>query len=228
MAALRSLKEAVSEVSRQTRRPKMRHKPGLAWASVPLLTLGLGAAPAFVYIALRYHRPRYLVPAAAYALATTVAITLIALTQAFTVAVGVALVIVCSGVATAHTLAVRREVSVAGSDNDVQVAAARERLRRRKEARRLVGADPSLALELGIGRPDLPRQFDDGGLVDVNHSPADVLGKILCVDDATAQRIVATRSELGGFTSLDELSVTMDLHPAQLDSVADRLLFLRG
>lgn len=228
LVALRTLKATVCEVATQTKPARTRRRPGIAWASVPLLTLGLGAAPAFVYIALRYHRPRYLVPAAAYALATTVAITLIALTQAFTVAVGVSLVICCTGVATAHTLAVRREVSVAGSDNDVQVAAARERLRRRAEARRLVRADPRLALELGIGRPDLTRQFDDGGLVDVNHAPARSLCDALGLDLGTAERIVRTRSELGGFASVDELSVTLDLHPAQLDSVADRLLFLRG
>ena len=32
-----------------------------------------------------------------------------------------------------------------------------------------------LAQELKIGRPDLPRDYDDGGLVDVNHVPAAIL-----------------------------------------------------
>jgi hypothetical protein len=34
---------------------------------------------------------------------------------------------------------------------------------------------PVLARELRIGRPDVPRQFDDGGLVDLNHAPVPVL-----------------------------------------------------
>src|SRR5690606_39982870 len=32
-----------------------------------------------------------------------------------------------------------------------------------------------LAKRLAIGRPDLPRQFDDGGLIDLNHAPEHVL-----------------------------------------------------
>ena len=81
--------------------------------------------------------------------------------------------------------------------------------------------------ELGIGRPDLDGPFDDGGLVDVNHSPAEVLCELPGIDRGIADRIVSTRSELGGFTSLDEMSVTLDLPPAKLDAISDRLLFLR-
>ena len=35
-----------------------------------------------------------------------------------------------------------------------------------------------LARELRIGRPDLPRQYDDGGLVDVNNVPVGVLAEL--------------------------------------------------
>ncbi|GAB3997477.1 hypothetical protein GCM10029992_20460 [Glycomyces albus] len=45
----------------------------------------------------------------------------------------------------------------------------------RDQARRTAAADPMLAKRLAIGRPDLPRQFDDGGLVDLNHAPSQVL-----------------------------------------------------
>jgi hypothetical protein len=46
--------------------------------------------------------------------------------------------------------------------------AAKERRELRRKARDIVAGDPGLARELGIGRPDLDRPFDDGGLIDVN------------------------------------------------------------
>jgi hypothetical protein len=35
-----------------------------------------------------------------------------------------------------------------------------------------------MAWELRIGRPDLPRVYDDGGLIDVNHVPPQVLATL--------------------------------------------------
>jgi DNA uptake protein ComE-like DNA-binding protein len=196
------------------------------WALVPLATLGIGSAPAFVYLSLRYHRLRFLVPAFVYGLATGAAVTLMTLAHLLTIGLGIALLLVTMGVATAHALAVRGEVAVVAGDNERHVIAAKERLRRRAEARKLAFADPLLAHELGIGRPDLGRDFDDGGLVDVNHSPADVIADLPGVGRHVAEKIVSARTELGGFASLDELSVSLDLPPAQLDGVADRILFL--
>jgi hypothetical protein len=167
-----------------------------------------------------------MVPAVAYALATAAAVTLISLGNALTVGLGVALMLMCTGLATAHALAVRRDVAVGTDENDQHVNAAKQRLKRRTEARKLAMGDPRLAHELGIGRPDLDGPFDDGGLVDVNHSPAEVLCELPGIDRTIANRIVSVRSELGGFTSLDEMSVTLDLPPAQLDAISDRLLFL--
>lgn len=205
-----------------------RRRPGVLWALVPLATFGIGSAPAFVYVSLRYHRMRFLLPALVYALATGTAVTLITLAHLLTIGIGVALLLVTTGVATAHALAIRGDVAVVVGDNDRHVSAAKERLRRRAEARKLATIDPKLAHELGIGRPDLPSDFDDGGLVDVNHAPSDVLAALPGMGRQVAEQIVRTRSELGGFASLDELSVTLDLHPEQLDVIEDRLLFLRG
>lgn len=42
-------------------------------------------------------------------------------------------------------------------------------------ARHIVQTNPALARELRIGRPDLPREYDDDGLVDVNCVPGAVL-----------------------------------------------------
>jgi hypothetical protein len=39
----------------------------------------------------------------------------------------------------------------------------------------LAASNPALARELTIGRPDLARDYDDGGLADVNHVPGRML-----------------------------------------------------
>src|SRR5699024_9098088 len=43
----------------------------------------------------------------------------------------------------------------------------------RQEARKILHRDPMMARELRIGRPDLPRTYDDGGLVDLNTAPGE-------------------------------------------------------
>jgi DNA uptake protein ComE-like DNA-binding protein len=204
-----------------------RQTPGFLWALVPLGTFGIGTPPAFVYLAMRYNRPKSLFAAVAYLVVMTLAFALVAVGHLLAVVLGVALMFWCAVIGTAHALAVRRNVSVR-DDYKAHLATARESLRRRDDARRLATKDPRLARELGIGRPDLPHRFDDGGLVDMNHSPVHVIADLPGIDLLTAVKIVAIRSELGGFGSVDEMSVTLDLPPTQLDGIADRLLFLRG
>jgi hypothetical protein len=70
------------------------------------------------------------------------------------------------------------------------VAAALAARQRREQARAIAAGDPALARELCIGRPDLPRQFDNGGLVDVNHVPVQVLVERLGLSQEEAGRVV--------------------------------------
>ena len=51
--------------------------------------------------------------------------------------------------------------------------------------------DPALARSLGIGRPDLARGYDDGGLVDLNTASAPVIAQVCGLDAALAEAIVA-------------------------------------
>jgi hypothetical protein len=111
---------------------------------------------------------------------------------------------------------------------DPAVAAAHWRRSRRQEARELLRSDPQLAAELKIGRPDLPgRTFDDGGLIDINHVPANVLAAGLDVVPALAQEIITQRERLDGFSSADELLVYCEgLKPERLQVIRDRLIFV--
>ncbi|GIF35818.1 ComEA family DNA-binding protein [Actinoplanes xinjiangensis] len=115
-----------------------------------------------------------------------------------------------------------------GTGVDPALAAAQWRAARRQEARELQATQPAMANELMIGRPDLPgRQYDDGGLIDVNHVPADWLVRYLTIDRDLADRIVEARDRHNGFTTAEELVVYCEgLTPAKLDLFRDRLVFV--
>lgn len=94
-------------------------------------------------------------------------------------------------------------------DPSVQNAlAAREH---RDKARKIVQSDPALARDLRIGRPDLEREFYDGGLVDLNNAPASILSHYCGIPPEAAERIVTTRALYAeGFSSVEEAIVVSD------------------
>ena len=107
-------------------------------------------------------------------------------------------------VPTAHALVVRGRVFEPESQQPALVAALQAR-QRRQEARAIAARDLNLARELRIGRPDLPRQFDDGGLVDLNHVPVHVIVQVLGLAEAEAAQVIETRDRIGGFLSAEEV-----------------------
>ncbi|MEU4243281.1 helix-hairpin-helix domain-containing protein [Actinoplanes sp. NPDC026619] len=105
---------------------------------------------------------------------------------------------------------------------DPAIAAAQWRVDRRAEARQLLQSNPAMAWELRIGRPDIKqRQYDDGGLVDINHVPASWLTYVLQIPPPLAEEIVEARTVHEGLTSPEELIVYC---PGMTD---DRLAMIR-
>jgi Helix-hairpin-helix motif len=97
-------------------------------------------------------------------------------------------------------------------DADPVVARALAARQRRIEARKLWTSDPAMARELGVGRPDLGRGFDDGGLVDLNAASAPVMARVCGIDQRQAEAIVAARTARGGsYFNLGELFVDISL-----------------
>jgi DNA uptake protein ComE-like DNA-binding protein len=105
------------------------------------------------------------------------------------------------------------------------VAGAEERLSDRDRARKLVTERPAVAKELGIGRPDLPNA-QDAGLVDINNAPASVLGTLPGINDALATKIVETRAETHGFSSVEDLGVALDLDGQLVEDLRAVVVFL--
>ena len=197
------------------------------WALLPLLTWGLLAPVPFVHAAIRLHTTVMWLVAAIYVLAWAVVGPAGVLAQdpdpndlvvAFS---QLGLVIA----ATAHAFMLRPRVFPPPRPDDPAVAAALTARGQRERAREIMASDPTLGRELRIGRPDLPRQYEDGGLVDVNHVPAPVLADRLGLSQEEAARVVATRAQLGRFSSPAELAVYAELPDATVEAARDRLLF---
>jgi DNA uptake protein ComE-like DNA-binding protein len=73
------------------------------------------------------------------------------------------------------------------------------------------------AKALGIGRPDIDLAFD-GGLIDVNSAPAQVIERLPHTDATLAERIVAVRERVGGFSSIQDLGLVLGLPAPVLDA----------
>jgi hypothetical protein len=207
------------------------------WAWAPLLSVGMLTFLPFLRIAAARRRSRDWTLFAIYSGVTVVIVTLANIGApargALNSAIG-AVVFVLIVVATTHALIELRSLprplhaATPGQPFVPQpdpVQLARARIGRRAEARELARRDPVLARELRIGRPDLPRQYDDGGLVDVNNVPDIVLAQHLQLTPQEIQAVVAARGQLGNFTSAEEVSVYAQLAPARVDAIRDLLWF---
>jgi hypothetical protein len=99
------------------------------------------------------------------------------------------------------------------------------RRERRDQARDLLARGPELGAELRIGRLDLPRTFDDGGLVDLNQVPESFIAELPGFTAVIAERVVSARRLRGGFLIADDLVVFAGVRVEVLELCRDRLLF---
>ena len=199
---------------------------------VPAVTFGLGSAIPFLYWGLWLRSRKLIAVGAGYGVAACLCLLLLNGTSSNSAEGGLAamLALGLASVATAHAFVLRHELlgehlSVRSGHTDAERLAV-ERIRRREYARRLLHSDPLLAYELRVGRPDLPRDFDDGGLIDVNHASAGALTRLPEINEQMAAEIVTARESVGGFSSLDDLSVVVGCAPQPFDRLEDFLVFV--
>jgi DNA uptake protein ComE-like DNA-binding protein len=195
-----------------------------AWAAVPLVTLGLGTAPAFLYPALRRRRPGDWISLALYLALTTLGLVGTEAESVMSDVSTVALLAAWIG-GTVHAFAIRSRVFATKNRYLDAIAMASQR-RELRSAARDTARDPAMAWELRIGRPDLQRGFDDGGLVDVNHAPPSVLASLPGMTPELVNRIVETRDQLSGFSSVEELSSLAQLPPSLTGALNEYAIFL--
>lgn len=205
-----------------------------AFVCVPLLSFGYLTGPTLAFAAYRLRSWLLGVAAAGY-LAITVFVCGLpdepsesTLDVMWLLGFGVNMVL-----GTAHAAFVQHRLFRGNDDRpstatDPAVAAALARRQRRREARQLLERDPGLAAELRIGRPDLPRQYDDGGLIDVNCVPAHVLSQLPGLGPHHVDRILAARRTTLGLTTVEDLIVYADVPPDVAESLREVLVFRSG
>lgn len=128
------------------------------------------------------------------------------------------LVLVTWGATIAHALVVRPAYLRLTDPVGGELQGATRIADRRREARRLAREEPVRALEIGVGRPDLPGGFD-GGVVDLNNAPVDAIATLPGVGGDLAERIVAVREEINGFESLDDAGHVLHLSAPTIDRI---------
>ncbi|GAB7048028.1 BTAD domain-containing putative transcriptional regulator [Catenuloplanes indicus] len=98
----------------------------------------------------------------------------------------------------------------------------------RQQARQILTYRPDIAAELGIGRPDLIRWYDDGGLLDVNAVPEALLVTLPGVTAEMAHDLAAERARGGPFGSPEDLVARGALPRRRADALRPLLIFGAG
>ena len=110
--------------------------------------------------------------------------------------------------------------------NRMAIAQVDSRRRLRESSRRIATEDPTKARELRIGRPDLRRAYDDGGLIDINAVPVTYLMTIPGMTREVAGQIIEWREEKGPFHSTAELVVHTNLTAKAAEQIDEYALYL--
>lgn len=208
----------------------MRHyapMPRGRWVLASLCPVGWLTWLGFGYAGIRAKRPLWVAFGAMYlaiAAATIVVTSLDENTTGTEDDLGYLAMFVGWGAGIAHSFASRRAyLRRIDMLEDPALKAAQIAAERQAFARELAQRNPQLAREAQIGRSG---GFDEAGVVDVNHAAVEDLADLPRIDAATARRIVAVRDELGGFSSLEELGMTLDLPGDAVEQLRGRVVFL--
>ncbi len=97
---------------------------------------------------------------------------------------------------------------------------------RRNLARQFAAVDPVGATQAGIGRPDILRFFDDGGLLDLNHASPQDLARLAGVTVFEAHRIGVDRYRHGPYQEPRDLVMRGLLTPRKLRRIESWLVCL--
>jgi hypothetical protein len=220
---------------------KERWKAGGWYLGVPILSAGVFAAIPFWHAHSRLNRPELRSLAVTYSVAGIAIMAIVGITPKDaqgdpvgvlggilqTITVLSALIVIIT--ACVKLAPVRREIfsrpGWGAPAVDPYMDQVKQSRARREEARALLAQDPAMARELGIGRPDLGRGYDDGGLVDLNSAPAAAIASVCGVHASVAEAIVAARTlRGGGFYNLGEVLVDVAVPPSAEDALRDRAI----
>jgi hypothetical protein len=203
---------------------------------VVVLSLGMLSFVPFLHAATRTRKPLMWLWVALYTAAVVTLFLFTGTGNAGGFAVGLMII------ASVHSVVLRQQVwpptaarqldphapALAGTSTDPAVAAVLAARARREDSRRLAAGDAQMARELRIGRPELPRTYDDGGLVDLNSAPPQVIAHTCEIELATATMITNACAAGITFTTVDDVFSFTDIPYPLWDRVRDRALVISG
>jgi hypothetical protein len=197
------------------------------WVLTSLIPFGWVTWAGFLYAGFRAKRPAWVVAGFAYLAVTALTLFVTSLDNnedGLEDNLGYILMFSAWGVGILHSFLTRKAyVRRIEMLDDPALERARHARERQAYARELAQSDPELARAALIGRGG---GFDEGGVVDVNHAPVEDIADLPGIDAATARRIVAVREGVGGFTSLEDLGMTMDLPGDVVERLRGRVVCL--
>jgi len=100
------------------------------------------------------------------------------------------------------------------------------RRRQRDEYRGLVKRDVHLARTMGVGRPDLKRNFDDGGLLDLNALSFEALTTFGQMSATEARQVVEARERRGRLSAVEDISAGAELQESFVLRLRQLAVFL--
>jgi hypothetical protein len=195
----------------------MRRARRLWWVVLAFVPFGFVGWLGVIYAGARVHRRSWVALGAVYAAVLVAALVIDGPDGSFADDLSFGLALLTWAAQLVHTMVVEPP--------DTERMRAERAAQKREEARRLAREDEVRALELGIGRPDLPESFD-GGLVDLNNAPAEAIASVSGVDRALADRIVAVREEIHGFSSLEDAAHVLELNAPLVDRIRRHVVVL--
>ncbi|MGH2946847.1 MAG: ComEA family DNA-binding protein [Solirubrobacteraceae bacterium] len=198
------------------------------WGLAVLATFGVAGPFLFAYAAGRARKWSWWVAAAIYAVLIAGGVLLASLSEDESTSRTLAgfMILVAWFAGPVHAFLVRREYErVVASPTRRALEAARGAVAERVEAQRLAVDEPMVALQMGIGRPDVPgaRHF---GVVDVNRAGLKALSRLPGVDDDLAREIVRAREQIDGFASLEDLGVVLHLDGNLVEDLRPYVVFI--
>ncbi|NDL57094.1 helix-hairpin-helix domain-containing protein [Phytoactinopolyspora mesophila] len=197
----------------------------VVWIALPVFSLGLLAWVPAGQVWYRARTVAWFLTAAVLLLASAGILVAMAASAA---GAGYGMLLIATMAGGAVAAATGRNVVFGrrGPDVDPALQKALDNRARRSEARALSERDPQLALDLHIGRPDRPRDYDDGGLVDLNNASADSIVYVLGWDATVARAFVEERDARLGYRSLAEIGALSSVDPQLLEASTERIVVL--
>jgi hypothetical protein len=199
------------------------------WLGWTLLPFGWTAWVSFAYAGVRTRSRRWLWTSAAYAVAAAASIGLTGIVgvgagdagNGIAEDVGTVLGLLTWAAGIVHGLRIRHDV-----ERRIELRRrADDALLERRHARELAATQPAAARAIGLGRPDLP-DAHHAGLVDLNSAPAIAIATVTGIEATVAERIVVAREQVGGFSSVEDLGLTLDLPGDVVERLRERALLV--